>query len=99
MTGSILSEDETDKTNSKKRSTLADDDIPGEDSMPLFEVVDIDTAFQLALTDDNDALRVKGIRMKRVRPLVEHSPQGCIFEQINPDVFLDLPSSKYFDDL
>jgi len=96
--GSMINENEDMTTASKKRpSAFVDEDL-SEDSIPLFEVADHDNVAHLALTDDNDDLRAMGIRMKRVRPLVEHSPHGSVVEQFNTDDILDLPASSYFAD-
>ena len=92
----MINKDEDITTTSKKRpSSYVDEDL-SEDSIPLFEVADHDNVSHLAITDDNDDLRAKGIRMKRVRPLVEHSLQGSVVEQFNTDDILDLPASSYF---
>jgi len=84
---------------SKKRPVPASleairgDDEPIDDIIPLFEVA-TDNVVDLALTDDADALRAKGVRMKRVRPLMEHV---TVRDQIsNAADLLDLPPSNYF---
>ena len=72
---------------------ISGDDEPIDDIIPLFEVA-TDNVVDLALTDDTDALHAKGVRMKRVRPLMEHV---TVRDQIsNAADLLDLPPSNYF---
>ena len=90
--------EDNDPKISKKRpvsaslEAISGDDEPIDDIIPLFEVAT--DVVDLALTDDTDALRAKGVRMKRVRPLMEHV---TVRDQIsNAADLLDLPPSNYF---
>merc|ERR1712029_495574 len=68
-------------------------------AIPLYEVTpDAQLLFNLNLKDDDEAVKAKGVHMKRVAPLVDHMApvaKADMDQLFNTDGLLDLPMSKF----
>jgi len=88
----------SDKSQELKAAWAENKDCP---EIPLFEFCEIQSGNipKLSIYDDIESVKAKGVKLRLVRPLMEHSSrtrQSILADIVNTENLLELPTSNYF---